>query len=368
MLWTERLFQLIPIGKESGSFASFLKVRLIRSLCVTFILGLISALGYIISGVTTPGANGLLGLLLLFIAGGYGFSLVFLTFVVSGWFQNKWDWFFGWSSHILKLSETEFGKFRDRIEKLVNSFFACLIIAVIFFILGAIPSFAIILKMIGPVLRPTVLVVWLGATNFFLILLMATLLWIILSMWITFYVTLRQPLSLKLSHRADEEFRPLAIWSLKVLLVSFALVAIIVVFKGLGILVVPGGSASFLGLLIFLMMMGVFAFILPFYHVHRVLMKLKERELREIEGESNKLMQDLAQTASKNHPLHSEERTIQIIDSLVSLQVLQIRERRAKEADAWPIDTTILSILAGIALLPILSQLIINLLSTFFAS
>jgi hypothetical protein len=147
MLWTEKLFQLIPIGKESGSFASFLKVRLIRSLCVTFILGLISALGYIISGVTTPGAYGLPGLLaLLFIAGGYGFSLVFLTFVVSGWFKNKWDWFFGWSSHILKLSETEFGKFRDRMEKFVNSFYACLVITAVFLSLLGFPHFLLFLS------------------------------------------------------------------------------------------------------------------------------------------------------------------------------------------------------------------------------
>ncbi len=120
------------------------------------------------------------------------------------------------------------------------------------------------------------------------------------------------------------------------------------------------------GDLIFIVILGAIAFILPFYNVHRVLMKLKKGELLEIERESNKLMQDLAQTASDNHALHSEERMMQIMNSLVDLQVLQIREKRAKEADAWPIDTTILSILAGIILFPILSQIVINFLTTLF--
>jgi hypothetical protein len=320
---------------------------------------------YLISGPTTHDFDAV-----ALPALAYLFVVIFLVLVVSGWFHNKWDWFFGWSSRILKLSETEFGKFRDRMEKFINSFFACLVITLIIFISG-IPSFNLIIKEFGPtVLRPTVLAVMLAFSNFFIMLLVGTLLWIILSMWITFYVTLRQPLNLKLSHRADEEFRPLAIWSLKVLFVCFVLVAIVVVFVGLGVLIVPG-YASYVGALVFFVTMGVLAFLLPFYNVHRVLMKLKERELLEIEGEHNRLMQDLAQTASKNHALHSEESMTQIINSqrvLVSLQVLQIRERRAKEADEWPIDTKILSILAGIVLVPILSQIIINSLSTILAS
>jgi hypothetical protein len=251
-------------------------------------------------------------------------------------------------------------------EKFINSFFACLIIALLLFI-GASSVFPLMIEELGLV-GSTAFVVYLAAVNFLMLLFFGTLFWIILSMWITFYVTLRQPLNLRLSHRADEEFRPLAIWSLKVLFVSFVLVAIFVVFVSLGVLFVPGGFAGYMGSLIFMVTMGVLAFLLPFYNVHRVLVKLKERELLEIEEESNKLMQDLAQTASKNHALHSEERMTQIMNSLVCLQVLQIRERRAKEADAWPIDTTILSILAGIVLVPILSQIIINFLSTVFAS
>ena len=361
MLWTERFFQLIPIGKERGSFASFLMVRLIRAVCFVFILFLIVVLAALTSGFPLCYDVRCVNSLAPF---GYFFAVLFVVLVVSGWFHNKWDWFFGWSGHIVKLSETEFGKFRDRMEKFINSSFACLVIALILFVLVVIPSIPLFVDVFGS----TALLVLMLSLNFLFVLLLGTLIWIIVSMWITFSVTLRHPLNLKLSHRTNEEFQPLAIWGLKVLSVTFVLVAVFVVFYNLGIIYSPGGFAGFVGGLIFFVILGVVAFLLPFYHVHRVLVKLKKRELLEIEGESDKLMQDLAQTASKSHALRSEERMSQIMSSLVSLQVLQIRERRAKEADEWPIDTTILSILAAIVLVPILSQIIINLLSAIFAS
>jgi hypothetical protein len=329
MLWTERIFQLFPIGKEHGSFASFLTLRLIRSLCFAFIFVLIGVLGWMFSGITTH-AYDELGIT----APLYFLAVTFLVFVVSGWFHNKWSWFFNWSSHILKLSETEFGKFRDRMEKFTSSFYACLIIALIVFVIGVIPAMSLVNQGIGSaVLRPAVLVVWLASTNFFICLLTGTLLWMIVSMWITFYVTLRQPLKLKLSHRTDEEFRPLAIWSLKVLFVSFVLVTIVVVFKNLGVLVVPGGFVGYAGTLTFLLTLGVLAFLLPFYHVHRVLLKLKKQELLEIEEEHDKIIQDLPGTTSMQEASDKEAHMMHLIHSIISLEVLHMRERRAKDAD-----------------------------------
>jgi len=153
----------------------------------------------------------------------------------------------------------------------------------------------------------------------------------------------------------------LAIWSLKILLLSFMFTTLGVVFWRAGIFVYPWGSPTFMSILIFLpMIIGVLAFLLPFYNVHRVLVKLKKRESQEIEEEFNKLIQDLTQTASKNYTGHSEEHITQTMRSLVNLQVLQIRERRTKEADEWPIDITILSILTGIVLIPLLTEIIIN--------
>jgi hypothetical protein len=350
MLWTEKLFQLIPIGKESGSFASFLIVCLIRALCVTFIFGLVAVPFWSFAGITINAlyvaVASLLGLL-------YSLALLFLGFVVSGWFHNKWNWFFDWSSHILKLSETEFDKFLDRREKLIYSFYPCLAIAVVFVIIGMIPSMRIAMEEIAPsVLRPTVILVYLIFTNSIFMLLLGTLIWIIVSMWITLYVTLRQPLNLRLSPHTDEEFRPLAIWGLKVIFITLLLVAIFAVFYSSGILVSPNGVAGFLSLSTFIVILGVIAFLLPFYHIHRVLVKLKKQELRDIEKEHDRIIQDLTSMKASD--------TDARIHNLVSLEILHIRERRAKDADDWPIDTTILSAAAGLVLIPIIVNIITN--------
>jgi hypothetical protein len=350
MLWTERLFQLIPIGKESGSFASFLKVRLTRALCLTFVIFLISIPAWLLMGTsTTAHINDMLPLTgLLFIL-----VMISVVFVVSGWFQIKWDWFFGWSSHILRLSETEFNKFRDGREKLVKSSSACLIVTLVLYVASVIPFLELMNKEYGQLmLRPTVFLGYLAFTNFFIALLIGTLLWIIISMWITFSTTLSKPLNLKLSPRTDKEFRPLAIWSLKILLLTFVLVAIVVVFVNLGVIIIPGGFASYLGTLIFLVLMGILAFLLPFYHVHRVLKKLKEQELLEIEEEHDRIIQDLTSMQASD--------TDARVRSLVSLEILHVRERRAKDADDWPIDTTILSAMAGLVLIPIIVNIITN--------
>jgi len=355
MLWTEKLFQLIPIGKESGSFASFLKVRLTRSLCLTFIVGLAAVPFSLGAGIRTNAFYvGTLIAILFFL------SYIFFMFVVSGWFQNRWNWFFDWSSHILKLNETEFNKFRDKMEKLINSFYACLAIAVFFVIFGMIPSMRIAMDELAPyLLRPIVFGVYLIFTNSMFMLLLGTLIWIIVSMWITFYVTLRQPLNLRLSPHIDEEFRPLAVWSLKVLFITFMLVAIYAVFYSLGILVSPSGVAGFLGLSTFIVILGVIAFLLPFYHVHRVLTKLKKQELHEIEKEHDRLIQDLTDTRSTQTP-DTEAHMMYLMDSIINLEVLHIRERRAKDADDWPIGTTILSAMAGLVLIPIVVNIITN--------
>jgi hypothetical protein len=352
MLWTEKLFQLIPIGKESGSFASFLTVRFIRALCVTFIVGLVGVPFWLTAGITT---NAFYAAVTSLVAMLYSLSVIFLVFVVSGWFHNKWNWFFDWSSHILKLSKTEFGMFRDRREKLVNSFYGCLAIAVFFVVFGMIPSMRIAMDEIAPLmLRPMVMGVYLVFTNSLFMLLLGTLVWIIVSMWITLYVAFSQPLNLKLSPHTDEEFRPLAIWGLKVLFVTFVLVTILAVFYSLGILISPGGVAGFVGLSTFIVILGVIAFLLPFYHVHRVLVKLKKQELHEVEEEHDRIIQGLTGKAS-TQPSDREA-----INSIISLEVLHIRERRAKDADDWPIDTTILSAMAGLVLIPIIVNIITN--------
>ena len=111
------------------------------------------------------------------------------------------------------------------------------------------------------------------------------------------------------------------------------------------------------GWLIFFILFGVVAFLLPFYNIHRALVKLKKRELEEIEEETDKLIQELTETSPKHPAGHSKDHIIEITSSLVSLH---IRERSVAEADEWPIDITVLSILAGIVLTPIITKIIVD--------
>jgi hypothetical protein len=111
----------------------------------------------------------------------------------------------------------------------------------------------------------------------------------------------------------------------------------------------------------FIVVLGVVAFLLPFYNVHRVLVKLKKQELHEIEEEHNRIIQDLTGAKSTQAP-DTNAHMMYLMHSIASLEVLHIRERRAKDADVWPIDTTILSAVAGLVLIPILVNIITNII------
>lgn len=261
-----------------------------------------------------------------------------------------WDWFFDWSSHILKLSEAEFSRFRDRVERLVNSFFPVLAIALVLFVITA------LMPMWGQ-LEANASNVWWGVSIFFITLLYGTIIWVTVSTWIATFLTFRQPLSLKLSRRTTEEFRPMASWSLEVSLLYFVLITVIAVFARVGHPTMEWGSTLFgitMGLLI---LAGVLAFLLPFYHIHRALVKLKERELQEIHNDAEKLLQELTETLTNEPEGHSEDH---MMSNLVKLQILEAKERIATDADDWPIDMTIISALAGLVLVPILVNIITN--------
>jgi hypothetical protein len=87
--------------------------------------------------------------------------------------------------------------------------------------------------------------------------------------------------------------------------------------------------------------------------------KLKKQELLEIEGEHDRIIQDLTGARSTQTP-DTEAHMMYLMDSIINLEVLHIRERRAKDADDWPINTTILSAMAGLVLIPIVVNIITN--------
>ena len=348
VLWTERVIELFPIGKERGK-VSFVVVRVVRSLCFFSIFWLTGFLAIAIDGVTSDSLS-------LFMLQMPFFCIIgFIVFVGSGWFRNQWNWFFNWTRHILKLSEPEFGRFRDKLERFINNFFPCLAIALILFFLNLMPQLDLLY--VNLFLHPLVLAYWWCGMVFMLVLFMATMFWMIISLWIGTFLTFRQPLNLTLSRRTSRKFRPLALWSLKVSLLYFMGLAIIVVYESIQRFL--WGTILYVAIVGFLILIGVLAFLLPFYNIHRALVNLKKRKLREIEEESNKLIQESNDTLAKYPAGDSRDRIMLITSRLVSLHA---KERNLREADEWPIDPTILVGFTGFVLIPILTNIIVTLL------
>lgn len=353
LFWTERVIELFPIGKQRGGI-SFGVLLFVRSLFFFSIFWLTGFLAIAIDGMAIDNLSLLTQQMTFFCIIG------FLTFVGSWWFRNQWTWFFNWTRHILKLSEPEFGRFRDKLERLINSFFPCLAIALIIFILNALPQLDLLYS--GLILHPLMFAYWWCFMTFMLTLFLATSFWMIISLWIVTFLTLRQPLDLTLSRRTSEEFRPLALWSLKASLLYFVGIVILVFYESIQRWL--WGTALYAAVVGFLILIGVLAFLLPFYNIHRALVKFKKRKLREIEEESSKLIQESNDVSAKYPAGDSKDRLMLITSRLVNLH---IKERTVTEADEWPIDTTILSMLAGIVLTPILTTIIIDTILGIFA-
>ena len=348
MFWTERVIELIPIGKERGR-VSFLVVRFVRSLCFFSVFWLTGFLAIAIDGMA-------IGSLSLFILQMPFFCIIgFVVFVGSGWFRNQWNWFFNWTRHILNLGEPEFGRFREKLERFINSFFPCLAIALILFFLNLMPQLDLLY--FNLFLHPLVVAYWWCFMVFILVLFLATELWMIISLWIGTFLTLRQPLNLTLSRRTSEEFRPLAFWSLKVSLLYFATVAIMVFYESIQRFL--WGTVFYAVVVVFLILIGVLAFLLPFYNIHRALVNLKKRKLREIEEECKKLIQESDDTLAEYPAGDTRDQIMLITFRLVDLHV---RERDVTGAEEWPIDKTILSMLSAILLVPILTKIIVDII------
>jgi len=353
LFWTERVIELFPIGKQRGAI-SFGVLLFVRSLFFFSIFWLTGFLAIAIDGVTIDSLSLLTLQMTLFCI------LGFLIFVGSWWFRNQWTWFFNWTRHILKLSEPEFRRFRDKLERLINSFFPCLTIALILFFLNLLPQLDLLYSSLF--LNPLVFAYWWCLMTFTFILFVATPFWMIISLWIVTFLTLRQPLDLTVSRRTSKEFKPLALWSLKNSLLYFVEITILVFYTYIqrymwGTII----YSITMGLLI---LIGVLAFLLPFYNIHRTLVKFKKQKLREIEEESSKLIQESNDVSAKYPAGDSKDRLMLITSRLVNLH---IKERSVTEADEWPIDTTILSMLSGIVLTPILTKIIIETILVIFA-
>jgi len=190
---------------------------------------------------------------------------------------------------------------------------------------------------------------------FFLNLLTATGVWIGVSIWLTIFLISKQPLQVKPSPSTIEEFRGLTMLALWFSLFYFLAISI-------GIVVPLARQPAmslfeiFFSPLLAFIAIGVVVVVSPFYNIHKALLSLKRRELLKIEEEFEQLQLQLDGVLAE--PVsHSSDQITVIMGRLSSLQ---IKERRIKLAQEWPIDIGFLSKLLGLVLVPAIARVLMR--------
>jgi MFS family permease len=301
-------------------------------------------LAYAVDGLTTTYMPVFLNNFVGFF--GTSFMILFGSYYVQGTL-GRIIWNF---RPMLKLDDLHFQKFSEKLKRYSYSFLPCLLISICW---GSLTS--------GPSLFQQVFVegfklhlVWNLAANFFYWFLGATAIWMLGSIWMTIFLISRQPLNVKLSPETTTRFRELSMFGLYFSLFYFIGVSI----GNLAFLInVP--ALSLLEIIIspylLLIAIGIAGVLFPFYNIHITLQKMKKQELSKISEESRELLQQLDDILAKQPAKQTSNQTLTILACLFSLQV---KEKQAAAAQEWPVDTSFLSKLLALGLIPIISRVI----------
>ncbi len=336
ILWIELLFSYFPIDKKM-----FWQQMLAR-FCLLFSVWLTGFLAYALDGLMVSYITNLSIYQTLF---GTSFIILFGSYMV----QRSLNDLIPNIRTILKLDEPLFRKFSERVERYSYSFLPCVLIALgLVFLSGAPNEFQ---QALTEGFKPHI--IWNLSFTFFYSLLGATGLWMFISIWLTIFLTSRQPLDVKLSPKTIERFRDLSMLALWFSLFYFLAIAIGIVTLSA---VVPAFSLLEIVIspLVFFVAIGIIGILFPFYNIHKALFKLKKQELLRIEEESEKLLQQLDEVLAKQPTRQISDQTITIMARLFSLQV---KERHVKAAQEWPIDISFLSKLVVLVLIPIIARI-----------
>ena len=256
---------------------------------------------------------------------------------------------------MLKLDNSEFHKFSNRLNRFFYSFYPCIILGFVLGVFTGVPTqFQLALNQ-GFSLH----VAWSMFFNSFGLLLTATAIWMFVSIWITIFLISRQPLNVKLSSETIAKFRELSVLAL-----WFSLFYFIGISISNFTFFTSGQAFSLTEILLspylLFIAIGVFGVLFPFYNIHLALIKLKKQELYKISEESQKLLEQLDQKLMHQSKLQEIEPNISIMHH--RLFNLQVKERYVKEAQEWPIDLDFLSKLLVLVLIPIISRIVFMLI------
>jgi hypothetical protein len=341
-IWTELLFDLLPVDRDRLSH------QMVARLALLLLIWL--------SGLLAYGADGLAGdylsnSQLLSTLFGNGLIVLFGTHMIQRSLPEAISSFRG----LVDLDEGSFRRLSDRIEGLSFSFVPCLVIGLVYtLLLTDVPVEAQRVLAEGAAAHS----LWGLVLVSFVYLLTGTGIWMGVSIWLTVFLISRQPLRVELSPGLMERFRGLSMLTL-----WFALFYFLAVSIGVAASVAGGPAVSLaeivLSPLLLFIVIGVACVLLPFYNIHRALVGLKGRELREIEEEYDRLRLQLEEASQRGE----EAGAIEAIGHLFSLQ---IRERRLREAPEWPADIGFVSRLVSVVLIPAVVRISVELFNRFY--
>jgi hypothetical protein len=337
MLWTEWLFSFFPVGKEN--FRGQLVVRFV----FLFMIWLTGFAFYSVNGMAA---------VYLFEPNIYVsiFGMFFLILVGSFYVQNTLQKILSNFRSLLKFDDKEYSSFSLRVKRIVFSILPCVVIGFVFaFFSSAVPAvqnvFAEGIDLVG---------FWNLVFDSFASLMSGTAIWMFASIWLTIFLISRQPLSVSLSEETLVGFRELSMFALWFGLfyfvgVSIANLSFFANFQSFSLYEIV--VSPYLLFVIF----GVIGILFPFFNVHNALLKIKKKELDQISRETESLLKVLDAAAEKKET----DQTVSVFANLFSLQ---LKEKKVKEAQEWPIDVSFLSKLIIIGFIPILSRIIAALL------
>lgn len=345
MIWTELLFSYFPINREM-----FWQQMLAR-LFLLVLVWLTGFIAYTADGLTMQYVSNMQVYSTLF---GSSFIILFGSYMMQTHLHEIILSF----RPLIRLDESLFRKFVEKLERYSFSFIPCLLIG--FVIIGFSSNLPAELQTFSQGFQPHA--IWNLLFTIFTNLLSGTGTWFVVSIWLTIFLISRQPLDVELSPIAVKEFRGLTVLTLYFSSFYFLTISI-------GIIIDLAGSPAMslteiiLSPAVAFIAIGVISVLFPFYNIHRTLLGLKNQELQRIEGEFERLRRQLDEVLEKQLDQQFSNRTIAIMGRIFSLQM---KERSVNAAPEWSIDISFLSRFLGLVFMPAIIRILVEIFNRFY--
>jgi len=336
MFWIEALFARVPVVRR-------LREQVLLRLVFSFLLWFSGLVAFAIDGLGAMYASDAQLYLTFF---GVCFIILFGAYMIQ---QSLGSTILS-IRPLLRVDDSRFKRFFERMELYTFSFIPVLLIALSFTFV--VPGNRVTLVGLADMFE-SAHVAWTMVLSFFLNLLTATGIWMGVSIWLTIFLISRQPLQVELSSRTAKEFRGLANMALEFAVFYFLAIALGLIIPLSSTPIVSWRDVILSPLLIYILI-GALGILLPFYNIHRTLVVLKRRELLRIEEEFE-LMQKQLNEVQKEPEHKISDQSLVLLDRLFCLQ---IRERKARAAKEWPIDIGFVSKLAGLIAAPAAARIL----------